>query len=536
VDDFRGPDDFAEIAAPPADTLDAANLDFWRTKLDREGLQAVLPQEVAHLFDMFRACRSDLLMLADHGQIHPGPTIYDSFWIRDSSIEGIACALAGDLGLARVQFGQYYPTVFNQGSEPIGPATSHGFFGGEHEKNDREWDSNGQALWAFGRFDRIEGRQAAFGAKVFAPYVIDGARWIRDNRSAFGLLHSGWSAEHLGDKANPHFWDDLWALAGLYEAARLGERQGVAEVAELWAIFDELKASTADSIRWVLRAQREAGYWETFIPTGPGDVGRLDSTLVGALCYFHPCKLHIGLKLGADIDLAFRLTLETIWSHFVRGGFRHDAAWHAFGPYLTLQLAHAFLLIGDLQRMDACLGWSVGNAAFARMRRDGSNDQAWQIAQGAWNEQHAYPVATDMAERPDRWWYMGDIPHGWAAAEFILLVRDMLFFEAAEEDDPHIYLAPGILPRWLMSPPIQTVGVSGAPTCFGQPLDFSLRHHIAERRLEIRIDQAPAGVRFLYPCRLGPVSRVVADGVELGWADQDVGLPAGTRTATITYL
>ena len=31
----------------------------------------------------------------------------------------------------------------------------HGFFGGEHERNDREWDANGQALWAFGRFDRI---------------------------------------------------------------------------------------------------------------------------------------------------------------------------------------------------------------------------------------------------------------------------------------------------------------------------------------------------------------------------------------------
>jgi hypothetical protein len=44
---------------------------------------------------------------------------------------------------------------------------------------------------------------------------------------------------------------------------------------------------------------------------------------------------------------------------------------------------------------------------------------------------------------------MGDIPHGWAAAEFTLLLRDMLFFEANEDEDPHIYLAPGIVPRWL---------------------------------------------------------------------------------------
>ena len=52
----------------------------------------------------------------------------------------------------------------------------HYIFGGEHEKNDLEWDSNGEALWAFGRFDRISGPAASFGAGMFSPYVLDGAR------------------------------------------------------------------------------------------------------------------------------------------------------------------------------------------------------------------------------------------------------------------------------------------------------------------------------------------------------------------------
>jgi hypothetical protein len=30
----------------------------------------------------------------------------------------------------------------------------------------------------------------------------------------------------------------------------------------------------------------------------------------------------------------------------------------AYGPYLGLQLAHAFLVIGDRARMDTCLRWS----------------------------------------------------------------------------------------------------------------------------------------------------------------------------------
>jgi hypothetical protein len=104
---------------------------------------------------------------SDNGEIHASPTIYDSFWVRDSSVEGIACALSGDLNLAEEQFGRHYPSVFNFGYEDIGPVSSHGFFGGEHEENDYEWDSNGQALWTIGRFDRIRGTAARFGAGLF---------------------------------------------------------------------------------------------------------------------------------------------------------------------------------------------------------------------------------------------------------------------------------------------------------------------------------------------------------------------------------
>lgn len=537
VDDFRGADDFAEISAPIAGDLEAANLAFWQGKLDGSGLQATLPPVVAHLFDLYRSCRADLLILSDGGEIHPGPTIYDSFWIRDSSVEGIACALSGDAGLAATQFGQHYPAAFNTGNERIGPVSAHGFFGHEHERNDQEWDSNGEALWAFGRFDRIQGPAAAFGAKIYAPYVVEGARWIRDNRSPFGLLPSGWSAEHIGDKDKPHYWDDLWGLAGLYEAARLAERLGAAEVAELWAAFDDLKAATAASIRWVLGQQGDRGQWETFVPTGPGDVGRLDSTIIGAVSYFHPTRLYYGAKLGSDVDQAFRLTLETIWSHFVTGGFRHDAAWHAYGPYLTLQLAHAFLLLGDVDRMDGCLGWAVGNAAFAKISRyDGAaSSQDWQVASGGWNEQHASPIASDLAEIPDRWWYMGDIPHGWAAAELTLLLRDILFFEAGEDDNRELYLAPGVLPRWLSGDGGHSVSIAAAPTSYGATFGYTLRHDEPTRRIVIDIPNPLPAVRYVYACRFGEVTRVLVDGIEQPPTGSDVRLAPGTTHAEISY-
>lgn len=109
---------------------------------------------------------------------------------------------------------------------------------------------------------------------------------------------------------------------------------------------------------------------------------------------------------------------------------------------LILQLAHAFLLIGDTTRMDQLLGWSVGNAVYAKINRNpGGQEDYWEVALGAWNEQHWYPIAKEFGELPNLWWYMGEIPHGWACAELMLPVRDILFFEAAEDSDPHIFLA-----------------------------------------------------------------------------------------------
>jgi hypothetical protein len=535
VDDFRDPGDFTDLTAQPAAAFEQANLDFWRQKLDGSGMQAALPPVVQHLWPQFRSCRADLLILADDGEIHPGPTIYDSFWIRDSSVEAIACALAGDTGLAGSQLGRHHLEVFQTGTNWIGPARAYGFFGGQHEQDNYEWDANGEALWAFGKFDRIQGPPAAFGAKVYWPYVLQGARWIRDNRAPDGIMLSGWSAEHLGDKNQPHYWDDLWSLAGLYEAARIAERIGAAEVAELWAAFDSLKAATAASIRWVLTQQRNEGQWETYVPSGPGGDRGLFSTIIGAAAYFHPTRLYYGAKLGDDIDLAFRLTLETIWSHFVEGGFRHDKSWQAYGPYLTLQLAHAFLLLGDLDRMDQLLGWAIGNAAFARVSRfDGAMEQ-WQVTTGTWNEQHAYTVADNFTAMPFHVWYMGDMPHGWAAAEFMLLLREILFFEAGEDDNRQLYIAPGVLPRWLNGNGGHSVTVTNAATTYGTVFGYTLAHDEPDKTVRIDITHPVAGVTYVYPCRFGAVTAATADGAALPLTGAEVHLPPGTVHAEISY-
>src|ERR1700751_4236477 len=107
---------------------------------------------------------------------------------------------------------------------------------------------------------------------------------------------------------------------------------------------------------------------------------------------------------------------------------------------------------------------------------------------------------------------MGDIPHGWAAAEFILLMRDILFFEVAEDQDPQIFIAPGVMPHWLSTG--EPVKVRDAATGFGTLFGYELHHAPSSHSVTINITQfPPANVRYVYPCRLGSsVKTAEADG------------------------
>jgi hypothetical protein len=181
--------------------------------------------------------------------------------------------------------------------------------------------------------------------------------------------------------------------------------------------------------------------------------------------------------------------------------------------------------------MDALLAWTIGNAGYAKIRAYAGAASQWAVVQGAWNEQHAYSVAKDFGTNFPEWWYMGDIPHGWAAAELILLVRDMLFFEADEDRDPHVYIAPGIPPHWLVGD--QTISVRQAPSAFGTTFGYDLVHDAAARRVTVTIrEPLPGHVHFVYPFRLGASARALSvDGqaLQLPLQGADVPLPAHSK-------
>jgi hypothetical protein len=187
--------------------------------------------------------------------------------------------------------------------------------------------------------------------------------------------------------------------------------------------------------------------------------------------------------------------------------------------------------------MDACLAWAVGNAAYAKVSR-GALGEEWDVVQGGGDEQHCLPVATDFSWFPDRWWYMGDIPHGWACAEFMLLIRDMLFFEADEDGDRHIFIAPGVPSHWLGSGS-NAIKMSQAPTLFGGKFGYSLAHDPAAKKIVIEITAAPPdGIWYRFRC---PFGDNVVSAVSTGGASQpvigglDLVLPSGMKSLALIY-
>jgi hypothetical protein len=131
---------------------------------------------------------------------------------------------------------------------------------------------------------------------------------------------------------------------------------------------------------------------------------------------------------------------------------------------------------------------------------------------------------------------MGDIPHGWACAELILLLRDILFFEAAEDSSsPHIYLAPGVMPHWLAGN--GSIGVTAAPTVLGGTFGYRLSLDETVKQVTITISQTPPGNPwYVYPCRFGNVVAVTSNAGAAQIVGRNVHLPAGTTSATIRYV
>jgi hypothetical protein len=432
----------------------------------RRGLRLDLPD--ARLAEAVEANRRFLLLLHDPGEITPGPATYHRFWFRD------AAYLLGALDA----YGLHDEAADVLASYP-GRQRSDGFFYSQRH----EWDANGAALWALAQHWRLT-RDASL-VEGMVGSIAKGVHWIerkrrggrrgrsgrgarRSDPALAGLLPAGISAEHFGP-FDYFYWDDFWAVAGMRAGADMlagvDQPEAAADARRfadaMWADVERSLGLTAERLGTLA------------IPAGPRR--RLDPGAIGSLVACAPLGL-----LPAD-DPRVAATAEAIRDRFTLEdgrAFFQGISHTGLGTYLTLQLAGVELRAGDPQCLDR-LAWML------------------DVATPTWT----WPEAVHPRLRGG---CMGDGHHGWAAAELLLFVRDLLVRELG--DGGGLALASVVPESWLG----QGWEVHDAPTALGR-LSYAVRWHGERPALLWELEPHPG---------VGPV-RLTAPGLDAGWSTTD---------------
>ncbi len=354
------------------------------------------------------------LVLHAPKDVYPGPYTYKRFWFRDAVFILHAMLCAGLTVRAKRVMDRFFPRQ-----------SATGYF----HSQEGEWDSNGQVLWLLQRYCELTGdvpEQSWLGP------IRRAWRWIarkrvsgEEQRPHAGLLPAGFSAEHLGPN-DYYYWDDFWSTGGLHAAARLLRALGRPSEADL----SEAEAIDLQNAidRSLARARDRLG--RSAMPASC--YRRLDSGAVGSLAAGYPLQC-----LRADDPRLLDTVDYLLADCTVEGGFFQDMIHSGINAYLTLHMAQVLLRAGDLRFADLLIA-----------TRDFASPT------GQWPEA-IHPRTKGGC--------MGDGQHVWAAAEWIVMLRNCLLYEETHGD--RLIVGAGILPEWLDRG--ERISIGPAPTSWG---------------------------------------------------------------------
>ena len=352
------------------------------------------------------------MILHSPKEVYPGPYIYRRFWFRDAAFILYALLSVGLKDRVRRALDCF-------GARQ----TAQGYF----LSQEGEWDSNGEALWIMRQYCEMTG---IVPPQEWKESIYKAGKWIYKKRLSnnlptphAGLLPAGFSAEHLGPN-DFYYWDDFWSAAGLKAAAFLCAAYKDNDQAFLFqSQSQELLESINQSLKKIeFRLKRLA------MPASP--YRRLDSGAIGSLVAGYPLRV-FQQDDPRILDTANYLMKKCL----VHGGFFHDMTHSGINPYLTLHLAQVFLRAGD----PLYFGLMIATAKLAS-------------STGQWPES-IHPRTGGGC--------MGDGQHVWAAAEWVLAIRNCF----VREEDDRLILCSGIPQVWLEKN--QTIAFGPAPTSFG---------------------------------------------------------------------
>lgn len=457
----------------------------------RKALGAVrwsVPETAAPAFETFRTAAAHILINRDGPAIQPGPRRYTRSWVRDCVVMGAALAKAG-LPHALDEFIKWYSRFQRE----------DGFVPCVVDRDGVDWlvehDSHGQFLWGIREVLRASG-DAEFLAGLY-PHARKAADFLialrgqrmtaefhnGDRHADYGLLPASVSLEdedtldtrseffgllpesasHEGYLAHPvhSYWDDFWGVRGLQAAADLAKAGGFPEDAGRWR--EEARQFQSDLLRSLDKVIREKNL--NYIP---GSVEWAD---------FDPTATANAIAMLDFADVLPSGPMHAMLDTYLDGHRRKHGGkmeWNNYTAY-EIRIIGAFVRLGKRDTAHELLDFFLSD----RRPRE-------------WNQ---WPEISWKDPRSPG--HLGDVPHTWIAAEYLLALASMVASE--REATAPLVLASGLPWAWISAK--GGFAVKGLPTRFGL-LDFRIKTR-GTKAIEVAVGGSltlpPGGLTIIPP-------------------------------------
>ncbi len=412
---------------------------------------------------------AQILVTRSGPALQPGPRRYTRSWIRDGAMMSAALLRMGHADEVREFIRWYAPHQRADGFVPCCVDSEGADWLVEH-------DSHGQLIALIADHHRFAAdRQFLEESWTFVDRAVG---CIEHLLGPDGLLPI--SVSHEGYLAQPvhSYWDDFWALRGLRDAVLLARTLGHEAAAQRWeALTTRFAASLFASIE-ATRAQRKLD----FVP-GSIEWADFDPTATANAVYL------LDVPAGLDRE-ALERTFEIYLADW-RSKRSGAVAAANYTPY-EIRIIGALVRLG---RRDAAL-------ELLRFFLSDRRPRPWnQWPEIAWRD-HKAPA------------HIGDLPHTWIAAEYVLAMRSLFAYE--REVDETLIVAAGLAPEWIED---AGVHVNRMPTLYGD-LNYSLRR-IDSKTLRFDIGGGVAAKLLLRPPLAAPLRSVSLNGSPCTSFDED---------------
>ena len=451
-------------------------ISFWEKKLS-SGMIIDLPEKKVE--NTFKASLVNSLIARDKIDSDYVQKVnefqYDNFWLRDAAFFAHMYSLTGYSTEARQIL-----DFFSCWQREDGNFVSQG----------GQYDGFGQTLWAYGNYVQMTGDRV-FAETVF-PAIVRAVDWLESARHEDPLnlipVTTPGDNENISGHVTGH---NFWALIGLKNAVYLADMLGdAAETIRIQALYDDYYKAFMKVLENI--TAQTGGYIPPGLDTMEGeDWGNLLSVYPEmTLDPHHPWVTETLKNVRAKYEEGIMTYGGGRWLHH----------------YLTLRNTETSLVRGEQE--------NVIRELYAVLLHTSATHAGFEFSILPWR---------------DRDFGMNLSPHGWFAAEYRILLRNMM----VREQNDTLHLLSAVSPEWVKKG--EKITVRNAPVRFGD-VSFSLmfKKRSAVLDLDCHFKTDPAAVILHLPWFMD-VSRIMVGNAPLLFKDNMVFIPAGTKQVEIFW-